>query len=241
MRRRFQLVTNQCYHVFNKSIAGFRIFLNHHEYSRMLKTLSYYQRERVLIPFSEFLSLTDLPNPRRDQSRGLCGDETEKLVDIIAYCLMPTHFHLILRQKKDRGISAFTGRVLNSYTRYFNIKHQRKGPLWQGPFKNVLIDSDRQLCHLTRYLHLNPVAASLVKWPEQWRYSSYREYLNQKSELQMCHTEDVLNITLMDYRTFVNGHIGYQKELRAAQRIQATPGVGKPYRQKFCFNPLFYI
>ena len=68
-------------------------------------------------------------------------------------------------------------RLLNSYTRYFNEKIKRKGPLWEGRFKKVLVNSDEQLLHLTRYVHLNPVSAGIVEKPEDWPCSSYREYI----------------------------------------------------------------
>jgi putative transposase len=79
---------------------------------------------------------------------------------------MPTHIHLVLRQLKDGGISKFMSNILNSYSRYFNIKHNRKGPLWEGRFRKVLVGSDEQLLHLTRYVHLNPVTACLVDKPK---------------------------------------------------------------------------
>jgi putative transposase len=100
--------------------------------------------------------------------------ENEQLVEVVAYCIMQTHFHLILKQVTEDGIAKFMGRILNGYSRYFNSLHSRVGPLWTGRFKNVLIRNDEHLLHLTRYIHLNPVSAGLVTKPEDWDYSSYK-------------------------------------------------------------------
>jgi len=115
--------------------------------------------------------------------------EKEKVIHIIAYCLMPTHIHMLLEEVKEDGISIFTNNVLNSYTRYFNTKHKRKGPLWEGPSKKVTIKSDDQLLHLTRYIHLNPVTAYLCNKPEEWPYSSYNEYIKPNTNNNFCDYE----------------------------------------------------
>ena len=77
------------------------------------------------------------------------------------------------------------GDILNSYSRYFNTKQKRKGPLWEGRFENVLIKTDEQLLHLTRYIHLNPVTAYLVDQAKDWQASSYNEYL-ENSDFNEC-------------------------------------------------------
>jgi putative transposase len=133
---------------------------------------------------------------------------------------MPTHIHFILKQLKKNGISAFMRLILDSYTRYFNIKHQRKGPLWQSRFKNVLVESDEQMYHLTRYIHLNPVTAGLVEKPEQWMPSSYLEYIQQGNKKQRtCRFEDILTIQPLEYKDFVENRVNYQKELALIKHL----------------------
>jgi len=126
---------------------------------------------------------------------------------------MPTHVHLILKQLTSDGISDFIGKVLNSYSKYFNTKHKRKGPLWEERFKNILVITDEQLLHLTRYLHLNPATALIVEKPEDWPYSSYCEYLGIGQGIGLCKYQDILNINPKSYRKFVNDRISYQREL----------------------------
>ncbi|MCM8795996.1 MAG: transposase [Candidatus Omnitrophica bacterium] len=144
----------------------------------------------------------------------------DKRVEIIAYCIMPTHLHLILKQLKNNGISVFMGNILNSYSRYFNLKHKRKGPLWEGRFKNILVKNDEQLLHLTRYIHLNPVTASLVSNPEDWNASSYREYLQQVQAVEkICKYDDILEIDPVSYKKFVEDRISYQRDLAKIKNL----------------------
>ncbi|OGD56426.1 hypothetical protein A2V71_04650 [Candidatus Berkelbacteria bacterium RBG_13_40_8] len=139
-------------------------------------------------------------------------NDSPKFVKTVAYCIMPTHFHLILGQIGNNGISKFMAKVLNSYSRYFNLRYKRKGPLWEGHFKNVLVNSDEQLLHLTRYIHLNPVSAGLIKKPEDWTFSSYPGYLSSKTD-GLCEYDGLFNISSKEYKKFVNSRASYQKEL----------------------------
>jgi len=132
---------------------------------------------------------------------------------------MPTHVHFILKQLKQNGISIFMNHILNSYTRYFNTKHKRKGPLWEARFGSVLVEIDEHLIHLTRYVHLNPVAAKLVDKPENWKFSSYQEYLLQIPEDKICTYDELLDIIPNSYREFVEGRISYPQELQRIKKL----------------------
>ncbi|MDP2923864.1 MAG: transposase [Candidatus Omnitrophota bacterium] len=217
--RKDVLAVGEIYHIFNKSIAEFNIFNNTSEFLRMLNVIRYYQMEKPLIRFSEFLRSSKV---QLDDVNISFSDRPgkEKLIEIIAYCLMPTHIHLILKQLKEDGISIFMNCILNSYTRYFNIRHKRKGPLWEGRFKNILVTTDEQLIHLTRYIHLNPVTAYLVDKPEKWPASSYREYLLKVNERdKICKYDEILNIDQISYKDFVEDRISYQRELAKIKNL----------------------
>lgn len=184
------------------------------DYERVKGLLKFYRMENPPTRYSSFLEIKD----KEKFYQNYCSDK-KFLVDIIAYCLMPTHIHLILTQLKKEGISIFMGNVLNSYTRYFNTKYKRKGPLWQSRFKNIGVQTDEQLLHLTRYLHLNPVSDNLVKKPEDWKLSSYREFLGEADEdKKICNYTKHLNIEPESYKEFVLSRIDYQKEI---SRIKA--------------------
>lgn len=219
MKRKEILATEEIYHIFTKSIADFRVFNNEEEFLRIKQLIKYYQIKNEL-RFSDFIELRQVQQNGFDGFLNTIASDKDKSVQILAYCFMPTHIHLILKQLVENGIPHFTGNVLNGYTRYFNIKHKRKGPLWEGKFKNVLVTNGEQLLHLTRYIHLNPVTASLVTKPEEWAYSSYKEYLLQKNNVHpVCQFDDILEIEPSSYRKFVNDQIAYQKELAKIRKL----------------------
>lgn len=209
--------TDKIYHIMTKSIARYVIFNNEEEYLRMKQLIRYYQVVNPPVKYSYFAiwqkNKDELISAKDYQSK-------KRLVRIIAYCLMPTHIHLVLQQLRKNGISIYMNRMLNSYTRYFNMRHGRKGPLWTGRFKRVLVETDEQLIHLTRYIHLNPVTAYLVDRPELWRFSSYHEYLAKKPiEDKVCEFKHILEISPSEYKKFVNDQISYQRELAEIEDV----------------------
>ncbi|MBM2820277.1 MAG: hypothetical protein HW405_37 [Candidatus Berkelbacteria bacterium] len=219
MKRKIELITDQVYHIFNRSIAEYKIFNNGEEFYRMMDLLKYYQI-RNEIKFSDFIQLKQVEKNGFDKFFDIISKDKEKTVQIIGYCLMPTHFHLIIKQLAEKGISSYIGSILNSYTHYFNARHKRKGPLWESKFKNVLVSKDEQLIHLTRYLHLNPTTALLVDKPEQWLFSSYNEYLSlSDSTSTLCQYSDILDIKPSEYKKIVNDRIAYQRDLAKIKKL----------------------
>ncbi len=202
------------YHICTKSIAGYTVFRSAEDYSRMIEMMNYYAYDKPPLKFSIYQRL--LGSEGVKISRLLLTKD--RIVDIIAYCIMPTHVHFILTPMKDDGISIFMKNLLDSYTRYFNVKNKRKGPLWQGRFKSVLIDTDEQLLHLTRYLHLNPTSDDLVKKPEEWLFSSYKEYINN-IEGALCNFSKYLEINPEVYRRFVETRQDYQRKLAEIKHL----------------------
>ncbi len=215
VKRKVPLVEGEIYHIFSKSIADFEIFRNNLEYKRMRNLLKYYKIKNLSEKFSTFLKIK---NKKEFYQKYFMGKEG--LVEIIAYCFMPTHIHLLLKQTEQNGISIFMSNLLNSYTRYFNVKTKRKGPLWESRFNNVVVKTDEQILHLTRYIHLNPVTAYLVDKPQDWIFSSYKEFLGKaKEEEKICNFSEVLNIEPETYRKFVNSQIDYQRELAEIKKL----------------------
>ena len=145
-----------------------------------------------------------------------------KIVEVVAYCLMPNHFHLLIKQRKEKGITTYVSNFINAYTKYFNTKHDRIGPLFQGVFKAVYVESEEQLTHLTRYIHLNPVTSSLIK-PEDlatYPWSSYAPYIQcRANELIDVSTIKTIFELVPDYRRFVSDQISYAKELHAIKHL----------------------
>ncbi|MBU0495935.1 MAG: transposase [Chloroflexi bacterium] len=104
----------------------------------------------------------------------------ELSIAILAYCLMPNHYHLVVRQDGDVPVSTLVQRAFQTYTQAFNRQQVRRGPLLEGRFRHVHVDRDEYAVHLCGYLHLNPVAAGLVAHPTEWPYSNYREWIEAR-------------------------------------------------------------
>src|SRR3972149_9420488 len=158
--RDIPLVTDEIYHVFNRGIPRQPIFLTKRDYERFMEILRYYLPVKPPIRYSKFLRLTI---EQRRQFFSPTHNDLPPAVTCIAYCLMPNHFHLLLRQEIDGGISKYLANISNSYTRYVNTKMKRQGPLPQGKFKAVRIENNEQLLHVARYIHLNPYSNALVE------------------------------------------------------------------------------
>lgn len=119
-------------------------------------------------------------------------------VTLLAYCLMPNHLHLILRQDNDESIDRFIHRLHTAYTMYFNKKYDKVGAVFQGRFKAKLIDTDEYLLHVSRYIHINPLelihaqGRALSSELENYPWSSYAEYVHPHSK-SLCNPTFILN------------------------------------------------
>ena len=101
-------------------------------------------------------------------------------IAVIAYCLMPNHYHFLLRQDGQEPAGRLPQRVFNSYTKAFNKRYDRKGTLFAGPYKATHVDQDRYLLHLCRYIHANPVKHGVVSDLGKWSYSNYAEWVGAR-------------------------------------------------------------
>lgn len=208
-----RLFHGEIYHIFNRSIAGFKIFKEDVDKLRFLQALIYYLKKDKNDSLSSFLR-------KREKVEGslilLSGESS--VAKFIAYCIMPDHYHLVVKILDSTEFSKYLNDVENSYTRYFNIKNGRKGPLWEGRFKRKRVETEEQLLHLTRYVHLNPTSDGLVKKPEDWRFSSYREYLEKPEVLGKVITELRIDSPKV-YKNFVESQKEYQKRLKEIRRL----------------------
>ena len=110
--------------------------------------------------------------------RNYCRPE---LIEIVAYCLMPNHYHLITYLKDDNVGKKIMQPFAVSYTKAVNRQQDRVGPIFQGAFRAKLVDKDEYLLHLSRYIHLNPVLAGIVDNPASWTFSSYQDYVGLRN------------------------------------------------------------
>lgn len=197
-------VNGEYYHIFNRGVAKMQIFNNFYDHNHFIKTMIYYSIEGPKPRFSVFAPTASTLNINK------------KVVDIICYCLMSNHFHFLLRQTKKGGITEFVSKLSNSYTKYINIKNKRVGHLLQGNFKAVHVGTNEQLLHLSRYIHLNPLVSYLTKNLDNYKWSSYPEYVNL-ADSAICDKKIILDQfkSSDSYRQFVLDQASYGKELEA--------------------------
>jgi len=144
------------------------------------------------------------------------------------YCLMDNHYHLLLETPRG-NLSQILHHINGAYTTYFNIRHGRSGHLFQGRFKAILVEKDSYGEGLSRYIHLNPVRAGLVKNPSEYRWSSYRYYIGKEREPLWLTTALILGYlgspgrsTYRRYREFVEEGIGGKLEDPLRKVIAST-------------------
>lgn len=200
---------NSYYHTFNRGVEKRKIFQDEQDYNIFIYYLSVY-----LLPIDDLFQ-TFPKTPTR-----LLNKNLSKEVELIAFCLMPNHFHLLLKQLPVDGVSRFIKQLTNAYTLYFNNKYKRVGGLMQGRFGAVPIDSDEQLLHVSRYIHLNPIVSKLVGDLDDYRWSSYHSYISKNKDL-LINNSDVLNhfSSTKDYERFVLDQEDYAKELDTIKHL----------------------
>lgn len=206
--RYVQFVNEGYYHVYNRGVDKRTIFVDRADYERFIKGLAEF-RDPYHIPhvergtLDEFLD-TPIENP---------------LVRIVAFSLMPNHYHLLLCQNQEGGISNFMHRLGTGYTKYFNKRYNRKGRFFQQSFCAIPVLSDDYLLHLTRYININPLDLHQPAWQEEgirnpqaaWQFlndfpwSSYMSYLGESRYRNLIDNKLPLSIvgSADKYRDFV--------------------------------------
>ena len=207
-------------HVYNRGVEKSDIFLEEADYKRFMYLLFVCNDTKPVLN-------------SRTHYRGEASIQEivprDKLVDIISFCLMSNHFHLVLRQIKDKGISIFMQKLGTGYTMYFNVKRERSGSLFQGPFKAIHVDKQNYLDRVITYVHLNPADLIEPKWKESgiknWQrthnfvkeyvWSSYGDYLG------IGKFRNIINLNLVQElfgnfsdttaKSFVERGVGYLK------------------------------
>lgn len=215
------LATGEYYHVFNRGIARQPVFFTKRDYERFVLTLSYYRFADIPVKLSRFLQF------RKDTRESLLNElfqNKKTITDIICYALMPNHFHLLIRQTRDKGITSFMSKAINSYTRYINTKRERVGDLFQGVFKAVHIETDEQLIHLSRYIHLNPLVSLVIKKDDflSYPWSSFADYLTSNtSNSSFVETEFILSQfrSPKSYKQFVLDQVDYGRRLEEIKHL----------------------
>ncbi|MBU1084777.1 MAG: transposase [Candidatus Beckwithbacteria bacterium] len=135
---------NSYYHIYNRGVAKTNIFLDKQDYKVFLSYLKIY------------LTAIDLQGETLQVSPSKMLKNFSEEMDLVAYCQMPNHFHLLIYQQQKHSINYFMRSLATKYSMYFNAKYKRVGSLFQGVYKAVKVDSEEQLIYLSKYIHRNP-------------------------------------------------------------------------------------
>lgn len=193
------LFENGYYHIYNRGVAKQEIFRDNQDYGVFLRFLKEY-----LLPLDhpDLRALHKLA-PRRNPTN--CSSDVKLLV----YCLMPNHFHLLLKNVTEKGLEKFMRAVGTNYAMYFNKRYERVGPLYQGVYRAVQVETDEQLVYLSKYIHTNPkkLMDTRVRPLYEYSYSSYQNYLNQRHQ-GWLDTKEILSffsnhIPTLSYKSFI--------------------------------------
>ncbi len=168
------------YHVFNRGTAKTKIFLSTDDYAFFLSRL----RESL---YPVIIDRAELAKTRSYVRTQLPAGA----FDLVCYCLMPNHFHFLLRQNTDLPVSKLIGKLCTGYSKYFNKKYKRVGSLFQDQFKSVPITSNEQLLWISAYIHRNPSEAGLVGKLGDYPYSSYLDFAGLRNGT-LCKKEAVM-------------------------------------------------
>jgi len=212
-----QLSTGEIYHVYNRTIGKEDVFVSRRNLSKFIEIINYY-RFNQSFRLSKFLSL-----PYQIQQEILLSRENKKpIVEIFAFSFMPNHFHFLIKQNKNKGIAYFISNIENSFAKYYNLKFNRVGGLFQSSFKAKHIQTTEQFIHVSRYIHLNPVTSKLIEFERLTNYpwTSFSWYVNGNNNMFILKEYILNHFKLIErYIKFVKNQANYQRTLKEIRNL----------------------
>ncbi|MFZ2975933.1 MAG: transposase [Candidatus Moraniibacteriota bacterium] len=210
--RKIEFANEEYYHIFNRGVDKREIFLSAQEYERFILAMQLLndKEDGLMIKWRDYKKANSGANLEAFLKRSF--RKRESLVEIIAYCLNPNHYHFILKQTEDNGIERFMHKIGTSYTKYFNKKNKRSGVLFQGVFKSVHIDSNEYLLYLSAYVNKNNFIHGYNK-NNNWQYSSLSDYLD-KEKIGFVNRNAVLGQfkNIKEYKEYLKNNALHMKE-----------------------------
>ena len=207
--RKVKFVNNHYYHIFNRGVDKREIFSEPDDFTRFFQSMDEFNTQNPIgsIYQNSF-------NPLRSST-----PKCEKLVNFICYCLNPNHYHFVLEQLVDNGIEKFMQRLGTGYTNFFNHKYKRGGSLFQGKYKDVFIDSNEYLLHVSAYVNLNDQIHQLRSSTSK---SSWREYISDSfGDHNFCVKGVILDQfnSREEYKNFAEDSLKFMKEKKEMEKF----------------------
>lgn len=207
--------TDQIYHVVSRGVDKRTIFCDEKDRYRFIHDM---------YEFNDTEPVNNLTYFFRKDSKVIARPYIERgprklLVEVLAFCMMPNHYHLLIKPRFEDGMTRFMKKLNMGYARYFNEKYERTGALFQGRYKSVLVSKEPHFIHLPYYIHLNPLDLKAPEWRESklkdyhqaikflenYRWSSHLDYLGKKNFPSVTQREFLLD--------FFNGPKGYERSV----------------------------
>ena len=217
MQRKIEFAPEDYYHLYNRGVEKRKLFLDKVDYRRFVSLL-YVANSVTPVHLSNYQGRSLLEIPKGEQ-----------LVSIGAWCLMPNHFHLLVREIKDGNISLFMKKLLTGYSMYFNTKNERKGALFEGNFYAKHLDTDNYLKYQYAYIHLNPIGIIDDGWKSKkikninkakkflssFMHSSYLDYQQPNKNREESVILDTSNFpkyfeTFLDFNDMIEEWINFE-------------------------------
>ncbi|OGZ28131.1 MAG: hypothetical protein A2835_00380 [Candidatus Niyogibacteria bacterium RIFCSPHIGHO2_01_FULL_45_28] len=192
--RNVDIAEGEYYHIFGRGNNKQNVFVGDADYIRFLFLIFHFQSPKNFENIGRFVKYFvkhGVFNIDRDVIEDIMRD---RFVELAAFSLMPNHYHLLVRAIEDDGIAKYMQRVLNSFTKYFNTKHKRSGHLFQGPYGAKHVENNKQLLHLSAYIHKNPT--ELHDWQNaeiKYPWSSYQDLVVDNRWGSLLFSEIILN------------------------------------------------
>lgn len=207
----------EIYHALSRGVDKRKIFADNKDYFRFIHDLfEFNNQDWVNSTFYIFNKSNDIASRNIETKR----KPRKLLVDVLAFCLMPNHYHLLLRPLVENGISRFMKKLNMGYAKYFNIKHKRTGALFEGRYKSILIKNESHFIHIPFYIHCNPLDLVTPEWRER-KIEHYRKAENflksyrWSSNLDYCGERNFPSVTNRDFLLqYFGGEDKYKKSLQ---------------------------
>lgn len=220
------LCTDEIYHVYNRGVDKRIVFTNTEEYAYFIHLL--FALNNLENVFNVRRKFSEKNKKLNHNDGGPTSIISTRLVDVMAFALMPNHYHLILKQNVDEGISKFMHKLGTGYTMFFNARHERSGALFQGKYKSVHVNNNRQLLYLPHYIHLNPIQEKKFSsqkekenYLELYKWSSYIDYVKGGNFPSVTQREAILTLfgSSKSYEKDMMQYVKNKKILRSSDDV----------------------
>jgi putative transposase len=217
-------------HVILRGIDGNVIFRDIADYYRGIFSVYEFNNINPVIIRERRRTIAHFKKNYKGPTSVIFSDNRERMVDLLCFCFMPNHLHLLVRQLKDGGITEYIRKIGTGYGGYFNRKYQRKGHLFQDVFKAVHIETDEQLMTVVAYIHTNPLSLKYSEWKEiriknpeeamrfleEYKWSSHLDCIGIQNFSSVTQRDSILDLFdgVEKYKEFILDYIAQKGELK---------------------------